>query len=88
MTTPERDADDDRERESLDVALERRADLARERAGREPVDERAERVRRRGDAVVEVEHPNRQLGEPGEEQARRASLRHSFAGQDAVIGAQ
>ena len=62
IATPERDADHDRECEALDVALERRSELARERARRHAVDERPERRRRRRDAVGEIEHAHGRLG--------------------------
>jgi hypothetical protein len=70
---PEPDADGDGEREALDVDLERRHDLVRERPVPELVGEGARRFRGRRDAVFEIEEPHSGLGEHegrcGEEQA-------------------
>ena len=64
---PERDPADDRDRESLGEAFERRADLARERPGRELAPERTECLRRTCDAVLEAEPPRDEFHDEREE---------------------
>ena len=66
-----RDADRDRQEQALGVGMERRAELARQRARPEALGERGDRGRGRGDRVPEVERPDGHVGGDRHEQDER-----------------